>query len=338
MDHLDRRRADRRLHGLRGRSRRPDGSFATCRPASAPAVIGALLFTMTGFGLGWVNAAADYSRYLPAPRRTAASSAGPRSATSLRTGHPAAVRHPACRLLRGPQRRHRPGPGRRAHHAFCPPGSCCRSPSSRSLGLIGGAMMDIYSSGLSLLNLGCRAPRWVAACIDGIIMLVGAVYVVFFSTDFLGPFQGFLITLGVPIAAWCGIFLADVALRRRDYAEPRPLRPARPVRRRPVGARGADPASARRLAGGWSPTPGPPGSAGRATCSVPSGWVGWKVQWAYANLGVIVALIVGFLGLPVVGSGHHPTSRKSMPDTAERATDQRAGAGTLGCRIGKAGA
>src|SRR6266511_6224430 len=28
-------------------------------------VIGALVFTMTGFGLGWVNAAADYSRYLP---------------------------------------------------------------------------------------------------------------------------------------------------------------------------------------------------------------------------------------------------------------------------------
>src|SRR5450755_3841524 len=28
-------------------------------------LIGALVFTMTGFGLGWVNAAADYSRYLP---------------------------------------------------------------------------------------------------------------------------------------------------------------------------------------------------------------------------------------------------------------------------------
>src|SRR6202142_4724417 len=29
------------------------------------ALIGALVFVMTGFGLGWVNAAADYSRYLP---------------------------------------------------------------------------------------------------------------------------------------------------------------------------------------------------------------------------------------------------------------------------------
>jgi purine-cytosine permease-like protein len=31
----------------------------------AQQVIGALVFLMTGFGPGWVNAAADYSRYLP---------------------------------------------------------------------------------------------------------------------------------------------------------------------------------------------------------------------------------------------------------------------------------
>src|ERR1035437_10858945 len=32
---------------------------------SAEKLIGALVFTMTGFGLGWCSAAADYSRYLP---------------------------------------------------------------------------------------------------------------------------------------------------------------------------------------------------------------------------------------------------------------------------------
>ncbi|MHB1235332.1 MAG: purine-cytosine permease family protein, partial [Microbacteriaceae bacterium] len=35
----------------------PSGSF--------PLVLGAFVFMMTGFGLGWVQAAADYSRYLP---------------------------------------------------------------------------------------------------------------------------------------------------------------------------------------------------------------------------------------------------------------------------------
>ena len=43
---------------------------------------------------------------------------------------------------------------------------------------------------------------------------------VFFADDFLGPFQGFLITLGVPIAAWCGVFA------RRRAAAPRATTPS----------------------------------------------------------------------------------------------------------------
>ena len=62
-------------------------------------------------------------------------------------------------------------------------------------------------------------PRPVAATIDGTLMVIGTIAVVFFADSFIGPFQGFLITLGVPIAAWCGIMLADIALRKRDYAE-----------------------------------------------------------------------------------------------------------------------
>ncbi len=50
-------------------------------------------------------------------------------------------------------------------------------------------------------------------------MIAGTIYVVFFGDEFLGQFTGFLITLGVPVAAWCGIMLADIASRRRDYAE-----------------------------------------------------------------------------------------------------------------------
>src|ERR1700742_3195103 len=34
-------------------------------PGSTQEAVGALVFLMTGFGLGWVNVAADYSRYLP---------------------------------------------------------------------------------------------------------------------------------------------------------------------------------------------------------------------------------------------------------------------------------
>src|SRR5438067_2781685 len=40
-------------------------AVSTVPSGAARALIGALVFMMTGFGLGWVNAAADYSRYRP---------------------------------------------------------------------------------------------------------------------------------------------------------------------------------------------------------------------------------------------------------------------------------
>src|SRR5581483_11270911 len=45
------------------------------------------------------------------------------------------------------------------------------------LGLIGGSVLDIYSSGLAMLTLGVRVPRFVAALIDGTVMTGGSIYV-----------------------------------------------------------------------------------------------------------------------------------------------------------------
>ena len=67
-------------------------------------------------------------------------------------------------------------------------------------------------------------------------MVIGTAYVVFVADDFIGPFQGFLITLGVPIAAWCGVILADVAAAPARLRRRRALPTHRPVRRRPAGA------------------------------------------------------------------------------------------------------
>ena len=94
------------------------------------------------------------------------------------------------------------------------------------LGLVGGSVLDIYSSGLALLAAGVRVPRPAAAFIDGVIVVAGTVYVVFIARDFLGEFTGFLITLGVPVAAWCGVILADIAVRRTDYDNNDLYRPA----------------------------------------------------------------------------------------------------------------
>ena len=103
----------------------------------------------------------------------------------------------------------------------------------------------------------------------------------------------------MPVAAWAGIMLADVALRRRDYAEPELYEP--------TGRYGDVRWSAVALVVvatvlGW-------GLVTNANAAVltwqgyllgPFGLGGREGAWAYANLGVLVALAVGFLGTVVL--------------------------------------
>lgn len=192
------------------------GAVGALPAGSTAAVIGGLVFMMTGFGLGWVNAAADYSRYLPRSARTG----GVVAWTTIGGAVAPVVLVIVGLLLAGSS------PELSDAIAADPIGALAGILPTwfllpfivvALLGLIGGAVMDIYSSGLALLSTGLKVSRPVAAGIDGVLMVLGAVYVVFVAGDFLGPFQGFLITLGVPIAAWLGVFLADLLLRRRDY-------------------------------------------------------------------------------------------------------------------------
>src|SRR4029077_10591335 len=185
---------------------------------SGQALIGALVFMRPASGLGWVNAAADFSRYLP--RRS--SGRGVIGWTTFGSSIAPIFLVVFGLLLSASSK------SQSAAIAADPIGALANLLPTwylipfiivAVLGLVGGSVLDIYSSGLSLLTLGVRVPRFVAALIDGTIMTLGAIYVVFIAKNFFGQFEGFLITLGVPIAAWCGIMLADIMLRHRDYAE-----------------------------------------------------------------------------------------------------------------------
>jgi purine-cytosine permease-like protein len=46
-------------------------------------------------------------------------------------------------------------------------------------------------------------------------MIIGNIYILFIAQDFIGPFIGFLVTLGVLLAAWSSVFLVDMLLYRR---------------------------------------------------------------------------------------------------------------------------
>jgi nucleobase:cation symporter-1, NCS1 family len=298
---------------------------AAALPAgSAQEVIGALVFLMTGFGLGWVNAAADYARYLP--RRT--SGAAVAGWTTLGASIAPVVLLVFGLLLAASSQ------SLNEAIAADPIGALTTMLPTwflipfvlvAVLGLVGGAVLDIYSSGLALLALGVRVPRYAAAGIDGLLMIAGTVYIVFFSEDFLGSFTGFLTTLGVPVAAWCGIMLADVALRARPYDETDLFsRTGRygDIRWLPVAVLTAA------TAAGWG-----------LVTNTAAGWLSWQGYllgplglggtsgaWASANLGVLVALTLGFAVTWASHRGRVKAQEAAPPSARGSAEDVRAGA------------
>ncbi len=270
----------------------PSGSF--------PLVLGAFVFMMTGFGLGWVQAAADYSRYLPRN----ASSRGVVGWTTFGASLAPVVLVIFGLLLAGSSKKLSDaiaGDPIGALTSILPVWFLILFAVVAVLGLIGGAVLDIYSSGLALLGAGLRIPRFIAAGIDGVLMTLGAVYIVFIAGDFLGPFQGFLITLGVPIAAWCGIFLADMSLRRKDYSEKDLSEPSGrygDLRWIPLLVI----AVATFLGWGLVTNPfGVPWLNWQGYLLDPFGLGGRTGGWAGANLGVLVALAIGYLGIVIFG-------------------------------------
>lgn len=262
------------------------------KDGSNQAFIGALIFGIAGIGLGWVNAAADYSRYLP---RTVSSKAvvgwtvlgasivpiilviyGAALAGSSKELSEAIAMDPIGALT-----------------SLLPTWFLIPFALVAVLGLVGGAILDLYSSGLTLVSIGLPVKRHIAASIDSLIMLAGTIYIVWFADNFFFPFQGFLITLGVPVATWSAIFVADVLMRKTPYIE-----------RDLFDLSGRYGSWNKKSLGlmligafiGW----------GFVTNTFAS-WLSWQGYllgviggkegpWAYANVGVIFALAIGFFG------------------------------------------
>jgi purine-cytosine permease-like protein len=262
----------------------PDGSIQS--------FIGAVIFGVTGIGLGWVNAAADYSRYLP---RSVSSSAvvgwtvfgasivpiilviyGAGLSGSSKDLSEAIAMDPIGALT-----------------TLLPTWFLIPFALVAILGLVGGAILDLYSSGLALVSIGVPIKRHQAAIIDSVLMLLGSIYIVWIADNFFYPFQGFLITLGVPVAVWSSIFVADVLIRKKAYSEKDLFDP--------LGVYGSvnKGSIALMLCGsiiGW----------GFVTNTF-APWLEWQGYfldliggkdgpWAYSNVGVIFALVFGFIG------------------------------------------
>jgi purine-cytosine permease-like protein len=261
------------------------------KSGSVQGFIGALIFGATGIGLGWVNSAADYSRYLPR-------SVSNRSVIGWTVFGASIV--PIILVIYGAALS---GSSKELSDAIAtdPIGALTTILPTwyliifalvAILGLVGGAILDLYSSGLTLISIGVPVKRHVAASIDAVLMLVGTIYFVWVADDFFFPFQGFLITLGVPIATWSAIFVTDVLMRKK-YHE-------------------GDLYNVSGKYGSWNfgtiavLIVGTIAGWGFVTNSFAS-WLSWQGYflgvlggkdgaWAYANLGVFFALLIGFIG------------------------------------------
>ncbi len=270
--------------------------------------VGALIFGITGIGLGWVNAAADYSRYLPQAVKSASvigwTVLGASIVPIILVIYGAALSTSDAKLSEA--------------IAMDPIGALTTLLPTwylilfslvAILGLVGGAILNLYSSGLTLVSLGVPVKRHMAALFDGILMLVGVIYIVWFAENFFIPFQGFLITLGVPVAAWSAIFVTDVLLRKQSYNE-KDLFNADgiygSVNWRSIACVGVA------AIVGW----------GFVTNSFAS-WLSWQGYflgliggkdgaWAYSNVGVIFALVIGCVGHILLSSRNIRAQEKTL--------------------------
>ena len=258
----------------------------------AKAMLGASIFAATALGIGWVNAGADYSRYLPRN----SSSRGVVWWTTFGASVAPVVLIVYGVFLVGSNPKLSQAIGADpigALTTLLPTWYLVPFVVVAVGGLVAGAVLDIYSSGLNLLTLGLPIERWQAAAVDGVLMILGSIYVLFVSTNFQATFIAFLITLGVPIAAWCGIFLADLARRTREYDQAA-LYDAR-GRYGQVGWVALLTMIAATVIGWGLVTNGTKGFTWQGYLLGPLGLGGKSGDWAYANLGVLAALVVGFV-------------------------------------------
>ncbi|MEO8971268.1 MAG: cytosine permease [Ktedonobacteraceae bacterium] len=174
-------------------------------------VVTAFVLIMAGTGIGWINSGADYARYLPHRSSGRAITLW----TLLGGTLPLYVLMIVGVLLA-------------SFRADTLTASDALAPIREALpswlavpylvtaigGLLAGAALDIYSSGLNLLALGLPIKRQYAVLIDGVLMVLGAIYVLLVRNDFQGALTSFLLLLAAGLTVWAAIFLIDMIWRR----------------------------------------------------------------------------------------------------------------------------
>ena len=184
----------------------PSGNFAT--------FIGGIVLSMTMVGLGFLNYGGDYARYLP--RKSEAKSVIFWTTTGIALpvsvllilGVMLAVGNPE--LLE--KANHEP---LAALTGILPFWFYVPFSFIVIISLISAGMTGIYSSGLALLALGVPMSRLGTTILNGVIIALGAYYLLFISDSFVSTFQSFLALISVVMGSWGAIEMVDLIRQKR---------------------------------------------------------------------------------------------------------------------------
>ncbi|ORM36200.1 cytosine permease [Williamsia sp. 1135] len=179
-------------------------------------VVAGVGFIAAGTGLGWLAAGADYARYLPRQvqsRRIVGSTVFGAAVPLV-----ALVTMGALMAVGDADLASSNDPVAAVGNAL-PSWMLVPYLLTAVFGLIAGADLSMYSSGLNLITGGIKVKRTTAVAVDALLITVGGLYITVIADDFYGPFTTFLTLLAVPLTAWAAVFLVDLA-GRHHYDEP----------------------------------------------------------------------------------------------------------------------
>ena len=181
----------------------PSGSFAT--------VLTGIGMIAAGTGIGWANSGADMARYQSpvvkagALVASAAAGAGIPLVLMIAMGSLLGASNSAVLVASNPLD---------AIRDTLPPAVAVIYLIVSFVGLLLSNHLSVYSAGLTTLTLGIRIKRVYAVIVDVVVTTTASVCFLLIADGFYGPFITFISLLSVPIIAWVGIFLVDMAGRR----------------------------------------------------------------------------------------------------------------------------
>jgi len=89
--------------------------------------------------------------------------------------------------------------------------------AAAALGLLSSAVLTMYSGGFALQAHGVRTRRSLTTFVSAILVLAAGGALMFVVTDFGSLLRDIVITVAVPVAAWAGIFAAEMMIRTRRF-------------------------------------------------------------------------------------------------------------------------